>query len=674
MTFPLAQLPADLIASIVQSSHGNFCIIDLWKCGNRNLNAKLSQGITRLDLENLGSPFHPRTHIPTLISQLRALRSFSIVSDVLLDDVTPIAQLPTSLESLSLDLPIPRKSVFASTSGDPAVLNPDFLDLKSLFPRLLSLSLGVKSFRPSKLSCLPTSLTRLSLATGLVFRVGKPLMALLPRGLTDLDCTVINNVHEFDYDDPAWEADWALAPPNLTRISSITCYTPDKLQWLPRTLIECELPLRWTPACAFTIPSLTVMSLYHGFEPHYFQQSGNNCIEMLPRTLTELTVNSPESLASCFPNGRKLRRELAPKPTKESAFASLRARYSANAPAANGPKLREEPTLIGKGVTPQQEADLKLLRAAWPPLLKVLRLSVAGEMTPAEVLMLPRTLTSLQLGDNNDGEYSPRPKLICFPRAFNAEWLPPALTLLDISSLWQACELDLANDLPASITILSSKPRTWSTGSRRWHAPQLAHLASITDLCIEVADYVALYTGNNHLIDWSLPPSLTRFHTGYMKYDWLKLIPRTVRDLALVVPPPAEGSKADPFVDLPSELETLWIECSEEFRSQAFPARSFSTLKHLVNLHSELMTFPSAVFRSLPAKSMRRLQLGLRDLSEKDAAFIPKKLRLLVLKGITLSQKPWIGKYWPIGASQSLEFEDTSLVEMVRSRAHEIYE
>lgn len=463
-------------------------------------------------------------------------------------------------------------------------------------------------------------------------------MALLPRGLTDLDCCLAYEEFDMDFDDPTWNSDWAQAPPHLTRVNALQTYARiPHLKWLPRTLTDCRMYMQlWTPSHALTAPPLTSLHLSCTIELSQFQDSGLNFIESLPRSLTSLVADNLTELAPCFPNGLILCEEL---------------------------DQLDTPTLE---LTSEQDAQFRAMRALWPPRLKTCKLTL-DEMRFVELLILPNSITDLRLSSA-----PPRHSMSRYPsKRINAKWFPSNLVELDICSIWEVYELTFVNSLPSSLQCLRLKRQGMETMPRRIDVPLFDQVApSLTALSTELYDInfgdKPSQKDSLRVIDWSLPSRLTQLRTGIFPYEWFKFLPRSVVDFNFAVEyVPSED--IDVFADLPTGMERIWIADSEK-HDGLLSSRCFSTLHNLKLLHCESMIFPSSVIRNL-AKSLESLILVLDNFEEENAVHLPQRLETLLLSGFTWTNKPWIAQYWPIRAIEFLY--DPKLTDAVRKRAYE---
>lgn len=103
--FELAALPSELLDCILGNERSSFLILRLWKCGNKIMNAKLSESITYVSLSHADVS---TSRYPRFLPQLRKLRHLALSSNVSLMLDCPqewnleLAKLPASLEHLEL--------------------------------------------------------------------------------------------------------------------------------------------------------------------------------------------------------------------------------------------------------------------------------------------------------------------------------------------------------------------------------------------------------------------------------------------------------------------------------------------------------------------------------------------------------------------------------------------
>ena len=97
----LCDFPREVLSGITAWLNGAF-IANLWCCGNRTLNIKLSQGGAQVWTQELGDSSDAFV-FPPLVLKLHGLRTLSILSNSFEHSINlPLAKLPRTLEELSL--------------------------------------------------------------------------------------------------------------------------------------------------------------------------------------------------------------------------------------------------------------------------------------------------------------------------------------------------------------------------------------------------------------------------------------------------------------------------------------------------------------------------------------------------------------------------------------------
>lgn len=207
----LEHLPPELLARIL-CEHLSWAAIELWKCGNRSLMAKMmNYGVRELNLEAESWP--KAATWPRCLKHFR-LRSLAVTFHVPLTGVTSgtklreyLMQLPPTLEKLELEGPnvlaafrltSASKSKSKASSSDDEGKSISKWDMNVTHPRLRHLrigELGVSEFgyaparpklRIGSYALLPRSLTYLNLRHAALSPPTAEQMADFPRGLETL--------------------------------------------------------------------------------------------------------------------------------------------------------------------------------------------------------------------------------------------------------------------------------------------------------------------------------------------------------------------------------------------------------------------------------------------------------------------------------------------------------
>jgi hypothetical protein len=101
----LSKLPVEILSHILSFGISH-CALDLWKCGNRALNALLLNGGAR-EIELMDTSWVGETRWPLVLSEFRNLRSLTIYRpQAMIDDINfvrdALKQLTVTLETLNL--------------------------------------------------------------------------------------------------------------------------------------------------------------------------------------------------------------------------------------------------------------------------------------------------------------------------------------------------------------------------------------------------------------------------------------------------------------------------------------------------------------------------------------------------------------------------------------------
>lgn len=346
----LASLPDEVLDHILQCGI-SYCVLDLLKCGNKQLTARLFRsGCTAVDLRD--DKQITTSHWPKVLSRLNGLRSLTLHCSQMLgarsDIRNGLRQLPKGLEELDLAYPLlddvfevvrigsaNPSSAAASQQPQEAQGNADATSSTPSTPQASKPSKASKKPKPLPHHYAPwdigsdmPNLKRLRLSYGVKRNVCAYSIdfGLLPRNLQEFALSEMWTVH------PAGDTQEMLTrlPPNL---ESLTIYEPSggwtlqMLQSLPQSLRSLRLlpldynliPLLATVSCLpTTLTSLhlherfdsraedpTLQTVFHRFMnlrslrivfPGRHSMAIDTFLSSLPKTLTSLSLQHPDSL------------------------------------------------------------------------------------------------------------------------------------------------------------------------------------------------------------------------------------------------------------------------------------------------------------------------------------------------------------------------------------------
>lgn len=315
----LTNLPPEVLRIILGYSSVTHKAIDLWKCGNLQLNAIMANGgCTEVCLRD--EKWNSTSRWPKMLRHLRHLKSVRLFrSKYRLMEARDLGielrHLPECLEELELEcyeaescfldftgsvrLDIPEGSHFDSQMKSHGTqvsrLENDIWDIGRKFPNLKTLILEttLAAIRDVELRKLPKSLTRLGLVGDTPFR-GPDFIGLLPRSLQSATLG-----SSFDWNESLIKQ----LPPTITELSTPFFlfqpeYSPREIGAFPRTITDffCD-PLPVSPLMMELLPphliSISIDTLSHeqsliipakNFEATWFT--------FLPKHLTSLYLSS----------------------------------------------------------------------------------------------------------------------------------------------------------------------------------------------------------------------------------------------------------------------------------------------------------------------------------------------------------------------------------------------
>lgn len=409
----LCNLPAEVL-DLILSRIASYLVINLWKCGNRQLNTKMAQGgCTQVQLTDLSLASTSRW--PLLINELKHLYSLRLTSCTPLGQIEylrkRLSALPRTLECLELEFSIPRQLMSMLLGGaDP--IEPTPLDQADPYPQenrsvidkeasndgnsvgIANLDdwrlqfLGFDAVRPWRLDLLFPRLSTLTLVATM------PVLdfATLPRSLRALSLP-------------------KFAPTPIFS-ESMDKYITKMMRDLPEDLTCLNLSRQFMFSTWFP-PELRSLTLgeANASNPSNSAYIKRECYQYLPSTLTAANLHAQQ----------------------ESDFLALQHLTS----------------LRHLTITLHDERHVMLL----PKLLTSLQVVRCYAPIKDFIAFLPQNLRSLLC------YYSPYDKLFHLP-ALSTHPLPPSLTQLDATDV----PTDLIKLLPRSLrTLRLSTEHAWSS-------------------------------------------------------------------------------------------------------------------------------------------------------------------------------------------------------------------
>lgn len=408
----LATCPPDILRLIL-SADVSYLIVRLWKCGNRDFNARLALNITEV---RLAAFVGLQIKSPPMLHELHKLRSVAISAihptmlDLKLWSQT-LGTLPKTLQSLSL-LAYDANEVFHENNSMQRVrpLKTDdeqepttYVDLSGYLPNLTSLQ-STGRFEVNFFASLP-SLTSLSLENS-TFEL--PFMSKLPRSLTYLKLDIEVRVDATKNEDPYSSLrDLLNMPPHCLESSDLTLAISFKSEsqdndWtslLPKSVTDLSLrgQIRFTPSVAALLPrSLAALSLarihhyfWRPFRASYFsvESKSNGSESIWPPALTSLTARM-----ECLIPGM-----LASLPR---TCTSLALKFVFGGEDAQNPELiaSELPPHIRELTLEVSAYSGALLRVQgpWPTSLTALGCNNCQQLSPDFFVNLPSSATELE--------------------------------------------------------------------------------------------------------------------------------------------------------------------------------------------------------------------------------------------------------------------------------------
>ena len=604
---PIVDFPPEVLSQIFGSKYSSYLVIKIWLCGSSQLNKKLSNGLTYL---NLALHQFATCKFPRLVFEFQNLRHFAIRSlkNMLNDpsDWTVVMKsLPKTLDSFYLHCP---DSQHCLSDFEANKENPPALNLASLLPCLQMLSITADSALPSdRFAYLPPTLTELTADIRLIYNspdksLCRPL-SQLPRGILRMN-------GYFDWGISVWQrempeaiellrADLLNAPPDLQYFptTSLPASVLAEDFRFPQSLTKLNMPRHarfgWTPSIALQVTSNSLQVLSIAVDTHLFANPHHNWASELPRSLTNLSIRSEAaidftSFSHCLP--------------PNLAHLSILASSSSDVTSPIGDWSCIEASEVENG-------------KHWPNSLTVMKLERCLNAS-FDIAKLPRTLLDLSMSISKYSIHVSESIII------DSQRLPPLLT-----------ELNLVCSRPSKIQLSNLQCLTMLTKCRLTgsiaHPEEDSALSVSTESSIGSAlSMTPLYTSQH----------LTTLFVPSWHCDWFKLLPRGLDTFqAETLPGLAESpllATHDVFKDLPTSLLYLIVRNGDE-GIEATPKIPPQRLDHLSSLYSlamEAAIVPSEMIRMLPA-SLLALQLQIEEWNESDHLHFPPRIELLMTSG-----------------------------------------
>ena len=631
--YHLASFPPDIIGEIFNGAGRSHLVLEMWKCGDRVLNKKLSIGVTKIDLKRYA--YRVPFPFPTLVSQFHSLRSLCLNrSGCAPQKHFDLNSLPQTLERLEINATNSHNAFFNyapdSTTSEPKYIETDYprgrsrlIDLNALFPHLHTLGMTPQfesqiHFAETDFAALPASLTCLKLSK--IMSTGH-FMRSLPRKLRRIEAKVIWST------DSEAALDWQSAPPSLEYIRYLGSPDYDTatqgLSHAPRSL-TCETIAypEWTLTLSRTAPdNLEEITDVDELDETSFLDP--NWVSELPKGLKKLEAASP------------LHDFLGHLPRSLTYLA-------------NRTDEKEETDW-----RPVQEAFTQEVNTFWPPGLTYLRMSLF-ELN--HIKLLPRMLTTMSITlqlENTEGH-----KLLVDGNDF-----PPQLTDMTIYPPNDCISFGISGTIPTTLTRVS-----FEESSGALENETLAKLPqSLSSLLVNMTLNLTMET-----IPQYIGAQLTLIEVGEWPLTSLGALPRDLTHL--VVLKLTHFEIQDPTTNLteslPASLRYLRLSWNHNLDGVNWSSRSFENLPNLTYLDAigRLPAFESGVLRSLSRK-LTYLTIGLAKLDPSDLAFLPPNLACCALGGGIDWTMPEIVENWPLAAYG----EPPSLTDALEARAAALY-
>lgn len=629
MTTTLNTLPSTIFGLILDGSDRSCLILDLWKCGNRLLNGKISQGVTEVHLSHPSFRMFrvqeaPRSLYPRILSNLHNLRSLTIETRANLtrfpaEGQLELCKLPLSLERLVIRSPDAEYGLlnFAPESAEshsPYIVTDyprgpsRYWKIASYWPRLHTLEIagGNPSPELSDLAGLPDSLTSLT-SSARTHRT--PFMHLLPRHLVRLEMDADASVLDFSQAPPSLEYISAVSATSMQKDNSIVSFIAS----LPASLHLGTLRLStWSSHYAQALSQVNLDILYLQGKMGSPIADTEHWIAELPRSLKQLHLPvMGVSLSPLFAHVP----ELPPGLTK----------LDINANNTDWDGL--------EGFIERSGGVEKY----WPKSLRFFTYCPSTAPTVAHFDLLPASLTSLRINyPSSEQEFQDGKTVI------DVSELPKSLTAcaLQYRSSAASTQIFFKGTMPTSLKVFDFTPPSVFDG-----ASLVSTFSSESSPLVQFA-LTSMLPINEPL---ALPSQIESLILQRWQFSWFGAIPKNVTRLSISSLADcssfSEAQGTDLFAALPSSLTKLELVTSagvtEPQNNILFASSSLSTLTNLKHLEisSKIGRFPSSVFRSM-SPNLLMLELAIDSFDLSDAPFVPTSILQGTLSGESVDWAP----------------------------------
>lgn len=324
----LSTLPAEVLGEILSRKAHSFLFIALWKCGDRQLQQKLAQGVTFVHLRDKW--VESTSRYPKLLSKLTGLRHLSLNRGK-----HPLMASAADLSAELRNLTCSKLQTLRITSfeANEAFLNFDtsvqppkvitttyafgesrFFDMATHFPSLATLRIDSKDLsksdvEESDLPGLPPTLTCLCTPNFQAISPTRRVCATLPRQLQVWDAKIsfLNSTDGSEVAAADLPHFWEDAPPSLRTLTAIYIERHTSMRTLkhiPRTLVDCqitsepvELSLQLQRELPPQISSLSTSILDYDV----LMASGGYLGSDLPKQIKSLGISGANSFCAVLP-------------------------------------------------------------------------------------------------------------------------------------------------------------------------------------------------------------------------------------------------------------------------------------------------------------------------------------------------------------------------------------
>lgn len=599
----LDEFPEEVLVQIVAGRQRSYLVIQLWKCGSRNLSKKLASSVRSVDLSD-NAPFST-SRWPKCLSSLSKLQHLSIslpfgcLASCTTDLQLELMSLPSSLERLEIDT---KDCTFTADcdvpAGESISSSGSPIDLSTVFQSLQSLKLGnATAFSPHApfYRLITNSIKELHLPHFNADRYSDPSLSTLPPKIETLhtellfgDCAQVSQV-------------FSSCPPSLTRILAIDIGdNAGVLATIPRDLHIGELKFNdivWDYEFASMCPQGIEKMELSEIDFEAFECEHVHWADLLPKSLKSLiiseSVNLDDDLIARLPR----------------SITDLSGDFSFEYRDENGAdKTLELPNVVKftSFATKYHPDALRFL----PQNLK----SLSIRLDYSETTKFLPPVTDLCLYGNN---------FISIDVPF-----PNTITKLSLASLGGGAALH-----PTQFSLLPASLLEFEVG---WFHDSIGEFDE--DLLV-------------------LPPAMLKFVVDRWSLHWFSKLPRTLLDLSVELLDGFSMVTVEPtvdyFADLPTGLKRLMLGRSVHNASGLLPGCSLAKLHDLeyLNLHG-YAHFDSSVLRTIYGgmKKLRELKMAMKEVRDEDTPYLPPWLRKCVFRDLATVSKELIAN-WPESAT-----------------------